>query len=748
LHLPVLAGHAEVEVTALVDRDLSRARELASAYQVPRVLGEIKDLDLSFVDAVVLCTPPFHHAPGSIELARRGFHVLVEKPMATSYEDALEMVRVAREHDIVLSVGVFRRLLPATKMFRALIDSGWLGEPLAFDVEEGEVYAWPTATLGNHCRDQSGGGVLIDYGSHTIDRLLYFFPGPADVLEYYDNSKGGIESDCIVKLRMTTAAGASVEGTVELSRTRDLRNSYRLHFERGTIEMSSGERYRVQIYPECAGLVNAQNPAAREPEILAGWKSQSEAPWYEAFRAQLEDWLTAIRTGEEPALTGATVLPSLKLIRDIYSRSPSPIPEPWVEETLTQRKTPLVGVHSGNGSVRKVLITGATGFIGGRLAEVLSLRDGWQVRALVHNPSNASRLARLPVQMVMGDLGNERDVARLTMGCDAVVHCAIGKKWGDRRQIFDVTVGGTRRLTQAALTNGVSRFVHLSTFAVHDLTIPGLIDEQTAAAPPRGNDYAESKLEADKVVTEMARRGLCAVTLRLANVYGPFSTIFTTRPVSSLAKGQLLLLGDADRIPSSTVYVDSVVEAIVRALAAPADVVKGELFTISDGDGMTWADFYGYFAKALGVPLRMVSDTEYAHSKAAQHRGFLHWTLTPVRGIKAVATSREMWALTKLVLKTQPIHSVGQWTLDKLPPLNRFFRRMLDLDAPVIYRTEAPTANGDVFEFDLTRPLVSNLKARQVLGFTPPVSRERALELTLDWLRHAHIVPPGSYTTS
>src|SRR3954452_17777287 len=112
-------------------------------------------------------------------------------------------------------------------------------------------------------------------------------------------------------------------------------------------------------------------------------------------------------------------------------------------------------VHVGRGSTRRVLLTGATGFIGGRTAEVLRLRDGWDVRALVHNPARASRLARLPVEMVVGDLGPGGDAARLVEGCDAVVHCAIGTAWGDRRAIFDVTVGGTRRLAEAALAAGV-----------------------------------------------------------------------------------------------------------------------------------------------------------------------------------------------------------------------------------------------------------------------------------------------------
>src|SRR3982751_5505140 len=81
LHLPVLAGHDGVEVTALVDRDFARARELAAGYKVGTVLSNMAQLPRDLADAVIVCTPPAHHAPAAIALARRGFHALVEKPM-------------------------------------------------------------------------------------------------------------------------------------------------------------------------------------------------------------------------------------------------------------------------------------------------------------------------------------------------------------------------------------------------------------------------------------------------------------------------------------------------------------------------------------------------------------------------------------------------------------------------------------------------------------------------------------------
>lgn len=736
LHLPVLSGHPGVEVVALVDRDQARAAELAAAYKVPAIFDDSSKLDRAKVDAAVVCTPPFHHAPGSIELARRGFHVLVEKPMATRFADAQEMVRASQEAGTVLSVGVFRRLLPATRMLRGLIDAGLLGRPLSFDVEEGEVYAWPTATLGNHRRDLAGGGVLIDFGSHTMDRLLFFFPGVAEVISYDDNARGGIESDCIVRLRMTTAAGERIEGRVELSRTRNLRNTFRITCERGVLELGAGERYRVRVLPRDLAVIDAHSGEARDYEISAAWKGPEEASWFEAFRAQIDDWLGAIRSGEPPRLCGSSVLPSLKIIHDCYQRTPGPIAEPWVTEGV-----PAGGVHVGAGPKKRVLVTGATGFIGGRLCEVLHLREGWDVRAMVHNPSKASRLACLPIEMVMGDLGNEADARRLVEGCDAVAHCAIGTAWGDRKKIFDVTVGGTRRLATAALAAGVGRFVHISTFAVHDLTKAGVIDETTAPTPPAGNDYAESKLEADRVIEGLARQGLCAATLRLANVYGPHSTIWITRPVGYLAKGQLALPGPAECMPSSTVYVDTVVEAILQAIKAPADAVKGQLFTISDGDEVTWAEFFGHFARAVGQKVRTVSAEELAGRKAESGGGFLRWATTPLRSVGAVLGSAEMWALTKRVLKSEPLYTMGKWTLDKVPPLKRRTMRLLGVDTPVVYERAEGSGSEEAFELELTYPLVRNDKAVKVLGLRPPVPRGRAMELTLAWLRQARVVP-------
>ncbi|HYV35948.1 MAG TPA: Gfo/Idh/MocA family oxidoreductase, partial [Gemmataceae bacterium] len=102
-HLPVLAGHDGIHLAAVVDRDAVRAKAVAAEYKVPLALQDAAELTPDLVDAVILATPPAHHASGAMALIRRGIHVLVEKPLAINSDDAEEMVRVADEAGVVLA---------------------------------------------------------------------------------------------------------------------------------------------------------------------------------------------------------------------------------------------------------------------------------------------------------------------------------------------------------------------------------------------------------------------------------------------------------------------------------------------------------------------------------------------------------------------------------------------------------------------------------------------------------------------
>ncbi len=119
----------------------------------------------------------------------------------------------------------------------------------------------------------------------------------------------------------------------------------------------------------------------------------------------------------------------------------------------------------------------------------------------------------------------------------------IGTAYGQRKEIFAVTVGGTENLLRAARAAGVKRLVHLSTIAVHGTNPDGAITEDTPIALTPGDDYSESKTRAEAAVLTAARDGLTAVVLRPGNVYGPYGKTFITRPLQYLRRGGLCLAG-------------------------------------------------------------------------------------------------------------------------------------------------------------------------------------------------------------
>jgi predicted dehydrogenase/nucleoside-diphosphate-sugar epimerase len=733
LHLPILGGHEGIKLAALVDRDVERARQFAKGYGVETVLADAAELHPENIDAAVVATPPFHHAPCTLALLKRGIHVLVEKPMATNYADAQAMVEAAEASGTVLSVGYFRRLMPSMRMFKALLDSRWLGRPLRFEVVSGGFYNWAAATLGNMRKDLAGGGVLIDFGSHMLDLLHFLFEGTGEVLEYRDNARGGIESDCRLDLRLAHR-GDVVDGRVELSRTRKLGDRIRVECEGGTLDYRTTERYRIWVTPNKLELTDPLNGKPRPLCLQASWADEPDVEWYETVRHEIDDWLSAIRDGGTPQLSGRSALPTAKAIEDCY-RNAQPLEEPWVQEGLSSH----FAKAASNGQQRRVLITGATGFIGSRLAEILTLGKGWQVRALVHNPGNAARLARLPVEMVQGDLCSESEVRRLVEGCDAVVHCAIGTTYGDREKIFNVTVGGTRNLAAAALSSRVHRFVHISSIAVHGLDAEGVLDESTPIRPPKGDDYGESKAEAERAVLESVRRGLCGVILRPVRVYGPFSQTFIKSPLEAMARGTFGLLEAADR-PACMVYVDNAIEMIVRALEAPDAAVRGEAFVAADDNEMSWREFYEYFAHGLGLDAPQALASSEQDSLTPRRRGlWRRWPGSWLSGMKTVLRSSEFRALGRRVLETDPLGRLPRWMLARSPALEGWLRRRLGSGTAEVYRR--PMAKSPaVLKMGGSSFSVNIDKARRVLGYIPPVPPERAMELTLAWVRHARFV--------
>lgn len=249
--------------------------------------------------------------------------------------------------------------------------------------------------------------------------------------------------------------------------------------------------------------------------------------------------------------------------------------------------------------LRNVLVTGATGFIGGRLVQRLSSASDVRLRALVRDPDKARSWTAGAVELIQGDITDRHSLDAALKDCDVVFHCAalMHDATTDAQGFHRVNVEGTRNMLEAALQAGVRRFVHLSSIAVYG-TNPRQGADETDEYQFGREGYANSKIESEQIALAYHRqRGLPVVVLRPANVYGPRSSFWTVWMITMIQAGRLSLIDDGQGM-ANPVYIDNLVDAM--QLAAHHTGAVGEVFVVSDGTQVTWKEFLGYYARMVG----------------------------------------------------------------------------------------------------------------------------------------------------
>jgi nucleoside-diphosphate-sugar epimerase len=381
-----------------------------------------------------------------------------------------------------------------------------------------------------------------------------------------------------------------------------------------------------------------------------------------------------------------------------------------------------------------VLVTGATGFIGGRLAERLVVEHGATVRALVRNFGRAARLARFPIELVQGDLCAAESIDRAVAGCDYVFHCAYGSDGqDDARRV--VNAQGTRNVLEAALRHGVTRVVHTSTVTVYGNTPDGPLDE-TAPRVKTGFAYGDSKIEAEQTALGYVTRGLSVAVVQPTVVYGPFGTTFTIKPLQMMKSGRVILVNGGDGL-ANLVYVDDVVSGmIVAALHAAA---HGESFILSGPEPTTWRAFYAAHEAMLGHPATISMTPEEAlqhfHGgdgarstlagqvlKALRHPGVKKRIAATREGQLAIRAFHMLPASLRgrIAGPGVPLPGAANAVAPPAPPIHPLH------PSKIAFMTSKTHARID--------------KAQRLLGFTPQFDFARGIDLTAAWAEWANLL--------
>lgn len=286
-------------ISAVCDVRLDAAQEYAHRVGA-RAFSDLSDLiHAGEFDAAIVCTPPAYHEDVSRRLLSSGHHVLCEKPLATSSLAALRMIETARSQKRVLTMASKFRFVTDVQRARQLVQQGAIGE-LIF-VENAFTSHVDMRTRWNADPAVSGGGVLIDNGTHAVDLLRYFLGNLRDI-------------QVVEGRRMQTVA---VEDTVRLF----------VHNDDGVMgasDLSWSIDKQLESYLRIYGS---------EGTIVVGWRESKvlrhgEAAWdvfgsgydkVQAFRDQLGNFCDAIAGDGELVVTPIDALASVDVIQAAYA---------------------------------------------------------------------------------------------------------------------------------------------------------------------------------------------------------------------------------------------------------------------------------------------------------------------------------------------------------------------------------------------------------------------------------------------
>ena len=242
-----------------------------------------------------------------------------------------------------------------------------------------------------------------------------------------------------------------------------------------------------------------------------------------------------------------------------------------------------------------VLVTGATGFVGGAVARRLA-RDGHDVRALARPSADAGCLAAAGVDVVRGDVRDPESLTLAVLGCSQVIHLAAAKA-GPWKLLHDVNVRGTANVLEAVRGTDVQRVVFASTLGVNGFVTGQPLDERSPVRP--NTPYRLSKGRAEQVArAALEREGAPVVIARISTVVGRGARGWL--PLArGIAAGRMRLIGDGTNA-IDLVPIHDLADGLIRCAMTPK--IDGRHYVLGAGASSTMAGFAASIAGVLGVP--------------------------------------------------------------------------------------------------------------------------------------------------
>jgi predicted dehydrogenase len=298
-YVAVFAAFAQAAVVAVADPKVRRAKEVGDALGCPAFRSHEELLEQVPCDAAVICTPPATHVQVALDLIEQGIPVLCEKPLAVDLASARKLVNAAAIDGVPLTMAAKFRYVDDAIRAKQIVDSGGLGELVLFD----NIFASRVRMADRWNSDPavSGGGVLIDNGTHSVDIARYFLGSITDVMAVAPRRVQRVPVEDTAQMFIRSADG--VCGTIDLSWSIDMQ----------------ADRY-ISIYGSEGTINVGWRESKFRPASGADWiKFGNGYDKIQAMGAQVANFCAAVQGREELLITAEEAVASVAVIEAAYA---------------------------------------------------------------------------------------------------------------------------------------------------------------------------------------------------------------------------------------------------------------------------------------------------------------------------------------------------------------------------------------------------------------------------------------------
>jgi 2-alkyl-3-oxoalkanoate reductase len=604
-HINFAREYPGSEIVGVVDKNQKRARECADKNKIEKTFSGIRELvEFQKPDVIHIITPPNTHYLLTKESIQLGCNVLVEKPMALNYPDAKQLYELAEQEGVKLCTMHNHFFDPCMIKAREFISSGQAGKIINVESYYGlntridALRKYPAPNVIPWLYELPG-GVYQDFMAHPLYVMLPFI-GKPNSIQVKEKSFGELPQNLSDELRILIS-GEKAFGVLTFSFVaRPYQHFVKIYGTKAMIKVDfdtmTTTLHKLSNLPKAAQKATYNLSGSYQlfaNTISNVWKfSRKQLRPYHGMKVLIHQFYDSINgigslpVSPKDALSVIETMDALwPQIKNKHLRF-----EPIISKDCEERE----------GESPVILVTGATGFLGRSLVDLL-VQKGYNIRSLARKLSDIEKLKTLNTEIYFGDVADIDCLKPAFKDVDIVVHAAADTAGNEEESRFS-TLLGTSNIINLCKDCAVKKLIYISSCSVYgvvDYKKGEIVTESSSLErhPEKRGHYSNAKMKAEQLIIDaMNREGLPIVCLRPGTIFGPGGEIYTPMMGFNMGNKLFCIIGNGDFV-LPLVYIDNLVDAIVTVIEKSNG--KGQTYNVVDPDQITKKKYVGSLLKKL-----------------------------------------------------------------------------------------------------------------------------------------------------